>query len=189
MKGLVFLIFCWLCLPVISFPQLTKIMGSVRDGQSKEAIPFVNIIIPGTTAGTLTDFNGNYALEFRQKGDSIMAFLIGYNRITRKIQQNQFQTIDFELSSQNLNLPEVTIKYQGNPAEVIINKVIRNKDQNSLQAFNAYQYEAYTKIQLDANNISEKFRKSGFCSSLNFWPSKVSKFMWKSSSSELSCKM
>jgi len=133
-------------------------MGSVYDGRTKEPIPFVNIIIPGTTTGTLTDFNGRYALEFRHNGDSVRAFLIGYGGITKKIQPNQFQTIDFELLPQNLILPEITIKYQGNPAEDILEKVIRNKDKNSLQSFQAYQYEAYTKIQIDANNISEKFR-------------------------------
>ncbi|MCX6306211.1 MAG: DUF5686 family protein [Bacteroidetes bacterium] len=143
-------------------------MGSVHDGLSKEPIPFVNIIIHGTTIGTLTDFNGNYALEFKQKGDSIRAFLIGYSGVTRSIQPNHFQTIDFELLPQNLNLPEVTIKYQGNPAEVLIRKVIMNKDKNSLQSFNAYQYEAYTKIQIDANNISEKLRNRKILKQFNF---------------------
>ena len=168
MKKLVFLLFFPGFIQVASFGQLTKIMGSVHDGQSKEAIPFVNIIIPGTTAGTLTDFNGNFALEFKQKGDSIRAFLIGYNGVTKKIQRNQFQTIDFELSPQNLNLPEVTIKYQGNPAEVILEKLIRNKDKNTLQSFGSYQYQAYTKIQLDANNISEKFRNRKMLKQFDF---------------------
>ncbi len=143
-------------------------MGTVRNGQSNEAIPFVNIIIPGTTAGTLTDFNGNYALEFKQNGDSVRAFLIGFNGRTKKIQLNQFQTIDFELLPQNLNLPELTIKYKGNPAEILLEKVIRNKDKNNLQSFQTYQYQAYTKIQFDANNISEKFRNRKILKQFDF---------------------
>jgi hypothetical protein len=168
MKQVLILLACWGTIPFFSFAQVTKIMGSVQDAQSKEAIPFVNIVIPGTTAGTLTDFNGNYTLEFRLKADSIKAFLIGYNGIIKKIHQNQFQTINFELSPQNLNLPEVTIKYQGNPAEVLIQKVINNKDKNSMQAFHSYQYEAYTKIQLDANNISERFRNQKILKQFDF---------------------
>jgi len=166
----VFLVFI-LLIPALGFAQVTKIMGTVRDGSSKEAIPFVNVVIPATTIGTLTDFNGNYSLEFRQKTDSICAFLIGYNRSARKIQHNQFQTIDFELVPQNLNLPEVTITYQGNPAEVLMKKVFQNKEKNSLQSFNAYQYEAYTKVEIDANNISEKFRnrKIGFAEMRTSW--------------------
>ncbi len=158
----------WLIYPHTASSQVTKVMGSVTDLQSGEPIPFVNIIIPGTTAGTLTDFNGNYSMEFAQKGDSIKAFLIGYNGITKKINPNQFQTIHFELTQQNLNLPEVTIIYQGNPAEVIIKKVIQNKDKNTLQSFDTYQYEAYTKIELDANNITDQFKNRKFLRKLDF---------------------
>ena len=162
------LLFFLLIYPHTAFSQVTKIMGLVTDLETGEPIPFVNIVIPGTTAGTLTDFNGNYALEFRQKGDSIKAFLIGYSRITKKINLNQFQTIHFQLTPQNLNLPELTIKYQGNPAEVIIEKVIRNKDKNTLQSFETYQYEAYTKIQLDANNITEQFKNRKLLKDFDF---------------------
>jgi hypothetical protein len=168
MRDCFLLFFCMLACPFTASAQLTKIMGSVHDQQSGEAIPFVNIVIPGTTVGTLTDFNGNYSLEFKQKGDSIKAFLIGYNGITKEIHRNQFQTINFELSHQNLNLPEVTIKYLGNPAEAIIRKVIRNKEKNTLQSFNSYQYEAYTKIELDANNITEQFKNRKIFNQFNF---------------------
>jgi len=157
-----------LIIPYALFAQVTKIMGSVHDLQTGEAIPFVNVVIPGTTVGTLTDFNGNYALEFKHKGDSIKAFLIGYNGIIRKINRNQFQTIHFELTPQNLNLPEVTIKYQGNPAEIIIGKVIRNKEKNNLQSFETYQYEAYTKIELDANNITDQFKNRKILKDFDF---------------------
>jgi hypothetical protein len=168
MKGLVLLAFYCICFPILLTGQVTKIMGSVHDGQSNEPIPFVNIVIPNTTTGTLTDFNGNFALEFNGSGDSIRAFLIGYGGQTRKILRNQFQTIDFVLVPQNLNLPELTIKYHGNPAEAILEKVVRNKDKNSLQSFQSYQYEAYTKIQLSANNISERFRNRKMLKSFDF---------------------
>ena len=148
--------------------QITKIMGTVRDERTKEVMPFVNVIIPGTEIGILTDFNGQYTLEFKQKADSISAFLIGYNRITRKLQLNQFQIIDFTLTPQNLDLPEVTITYQGNPAEVIIDKVISRKDKNSIQSFQNYRYDAYTKVQFDANNISDRFRKRRLLKKFDF---------------------
>ncbi len=138
--------------------QVTKIMGKVTDAQTKEPIPFVNILIKGTTLGVLTDFDGNYAIEFRVPADSIRASLIGYQAVTRKFQRNQFQNISFELQPEQYDLPEVTIRYSGNPAERIMKKVADNKAKNSLQGFNAYQYEAYTKIELDANNISEQLK-------------------------------
>jgi hypothetical protein len=138
--------------------QITKIMGTVTDARTKEPIPFVNILIRGTTLGVLTDFEGNFAIEFRAPADSIRASLIGYRPSTKRFQRNQFQNINFSLEPEQYDLPEVTITYSGNPAEVIMKKVAENKDKNSMQGFNSYQYEAYTKIELDANNITEQMK-------------------------------
>lgn len=150
------------------FPQVTKIMGHVSDADSGEGIPFVNILVRGTNLGTLTDFDGNYAIEFRVPSDSLRATLLGYTPVTSKIQRNQFQVINFELKRESLDLPEVTIHYTGNPAEVIIRKVIANKEKNSIKSFNSYQYEAYTKIEIDANNISERFKDRKFVKPFEF---------------------
>jgi len=168
MKGSSPLIFLLLFLQIASPAQVTKVMGTVRDGHTNEPIPFVNIVIPGATVGTLTGFNGTYALEFRQKADSIRALLLGYRGVTLKILPHQFQTVDFELTPENLDLPEVTITYQGNPAETILRKVIRNKEKNNLQSFNSCQFETYTKIQFDANNLSERFMKRKILDKFDF---------------------
>ncbi len=151
-----------------SLSQATKIMGHVKDAKTGEPIPFVNIVIKGTTLGTLTDFNGNYALEFKVKADSLRASLLGYFNMTRKISLHQFQTIDFELEPQQYNLQEVVVRYKGNPADEILKKVIQHKKSNMLQSFSTYQYKAYTKIEVDANNISDKLKKRKILQPFNF---------------------
>ncbi len=45
-------------LPV--FAQSGKIAGKVLDGSTGEALPFVNVMIEGTTQGAATDLYGNY---------------------------------------------------------------------------------------------------------------------------------
>jgi hypothetical protein len=158
MKALRIALFLLLSTGLPAMSQVTKIMGRVTDARTKEPIPFVNMLIRGTTLGVLTDFDGHYAIEFRTPADSIRASLIGYRPITRKFQRGQFQNISFELEPEQYDLPEVTIRYTGNPAETIMKKVAENKEKNTLQGFNAYQYEAYTKIELDANNITEQLK-------------------------------
>jgi hypothetical protein len=138
--------------------QVTKIMGQVTDSVTKEPLPFVNIIVKGTTEGTLTDFDGKYSFELKEYGDSIRFSLMGYKTVTRYIIRNQFQTIDVEMSTSSINLPEVVIHFTGNPAEAILRKIILNKEKNSLQDFQTYQYKAYTKIELDANNVADKLQ-------------------------------
>ena len=152
-----FFLFLFL-LQLSTMAQTTKIMGHVKDALTGEAIPFVTIVPKGTTLGTLTDFNGNFALEFKVKADSLKVSILGYQGVTKKINLHQFQTLDFELEPQHYNLQEVVVRYKGNPAEIILNKVIEHKKSNMLQSFSTYQYKAYTKIEVDANNISQKLR-------------------------------
>lgn len=139
--------------------QLTKIMGTVSDSITGEPMPFVNIIIKGTSVGATSDFDGKYSIETLSPGDTIIASFIGYHRKSTHIAQGIFQVIDFVMTSQHVQLADVIIRPGINPAEVLLEKIIKNKKNNNRDHFDAYQYEAYTKIELDANNITEKFKE------------------------------
>jgi len=161
-------LFFLLMQPLATVSQVTKIMGHVKDAKTGEGIPFANIVLKGTTLGTLTDFNGNYSLEFKMKADSLRASILGYQGVSKKVSLHQFQTLDFELEPLQFNLQEVVVHYKGNPADEIIKKVIAHKDSNTLQSFKTYQYNAYTKIEVDANNISDKLKSSKIMKPFNF---------------------
>jgi len=138
--------------------QLTKIMGTVTDCDTGEPLPFVNIVFKGTSIGETSDFNGNYAIETLTPGDTLIASFIGYETMYFPISKGKFQLIDFALKSHNILLDDVIIRPGINPAEVLLEKIIENKPNNNPDHFDAYEYEAYTKIELDANNITEKFK-------------------------------
>lgn len=140
--------------------QLTKIMGSVKDAQTGEPIPFVNIYFQGTTIGITSDFEGNYSIETKTPGDSLIASFVGYLRQAKAVEKRKFQYINFELKTNNVLLETVVIKPGENPAEVLLRKIIENKKFNDPDKYDAYQYEAYNKIEIDANNITDKFKDS-----------------------------
>lgn len=145
-------------IPKDSYAQVTKVMGKVIDAETHEVLPFVNIIFKGTTIGTRTDFNGEYALEINKNVDSISASFIGYVTASKIVTPHIFQTIDFELFPDKYTLGEVVIHPGVNPAEILLKKIIASKNTNSGKSIDAYQYEAYSKIEFDANNISEEFK-------------------------------
>jgi len=144
--------------PFVVQGQKTKIMGKVIDAETKEVIPFVNIYIRGTTTGVRTDFNGEYSLEFTIDADSLIASYVGYVTVAKPIELHKFQTMDFVLFENKVSLGEVVIRPTTNPAEILLKKIIDNKKLNSGEALDCYQYEAYNKIEFDANNISEEFK-------------------------------
>ena len=138
--------------------QVTKIMGTVTNAVTGEPIPFVNIFFEGTTIGATSDFEGEYAIETFSPGDSLTASYVGYISKSMKITPKIFQQVDFILDPDKILLDEVVILPGENPAEVLLRKVIENKEANNKKEFDAFQYEVYTKVQFDANNITEKLQ-------------------------------
>ena len=59
--------------------SLGIIRGRVNDEQTNEPIPFSNVILQGSTAGTTTDFDGNYELVDVPAGiQNIQVIFVGY---------------------------------------------------------------------------------------------------------------
>lgn len=140
------------------FSQSYTISGKVFDSESKEPLPFVPVIIKGTTVGATTDFDGNYAITTTVPGDSIIASYVGYLRITRPIKRGQSQTLNLPMLLQGVNLLEVVVKAGENPAHRIIRNVIANKKYNNKRRLDAYQYESYNKVEFDLNRIPKEMR-------------------------------
>ncbi len=142
-----------------TYGQKTKILGIVLNAETKEPIPFANVFFPDKTIGATSSFDGSFSLETTDAGDSLFASFIGYRTKAIKISKGIFQEITFELKPENVLLDEVIIFPGENPAEVLLRKIIANKEKNDKKEFDAYQYEVYTKIQFDANNINDKLKE------------------------------
>lgn len=148
--------------------NVTKIMGTVIDKKTKQPIPFVNIFLKGSGLGTTTDFEGRYSIETKTPTDTIQAQYMGYETAVQLVVKNRFQFIDFELKSMSYQLAEVVILPGVNPAEVLLKKIIEHKPHNNKEEYDAYEYEAYTKIQIDANNFTERLKERGIMKPFRF---------------------
>ena len=138
--------------------QQTVISGKVTDSRTGDPIPFANIVVNGTTSGTNTDFSGYYQLTLSDPADSITASYLGYEPRTKSITAGT-QVINFQLSENVQNLEEMVFVAEENPAFAILRNVVRNKKTNDKRSLSAYQYESYTKIEIDLDNLTDRFRK------------------------------
>lgn len=141
------------------FGQSYTISGKVFDSESKEPLPFVPVIIKGTTIGATTDFDGNYSITTAVAGDSLVASYVGYLRISRPLKRGENQTVNLPMLLQGVNLLEVVVKAGENPAHRIIRNVIANKKYNNKRRLDAYQYESYNKVEFDLNRIPKEMRE------------------------------
>ena len=141
-----------------SAQDATKIMGIVRDAQTGDTLPFVSVYFKNTQIGTTTGFDGRFALESKKATDTVVASYIGFVTSYIPIQRNRFQTIDIRLQPERYELSGVVIRPGENPAEVLLRKIIDHKPDNDPDKVESFRCQAYTKMQFDVNNLSEKFQ-------------------------------
>lgn len=148
-----------LLLPLMINGQTTRIMGSVTHAHTGEPMPFVNIVFMGTTIGVTSGFDGTFSIETKTPGDSLTASFMGFKTLSLPVKPGIFQRLDFYLEPTDFELETVVIVAGENPAEVLLRKIIQNKDVNNPEQYDALEYEAYNKIQIDVNNITDEFKK------------------------------
>ncbi len=99
----------------LSYSQ-TTISGSVVDDNS-QPIPGANIIVVGTATGTVTDFDGNFALTYAQNPPfSIQASSVGFETVTVEITSNN-QKVSIVLK-EGTSLDEVVISASRTPERI-----------------------------------------------------------------------
>lgn len=150
----------WLILfPAVVLAQETVIRGKITDAFSGDPIPFVNVVFKGTSIGTTTDFDGNYVLRTTSPTDSLQASYIGYKPRTKVVQKGISQTINFQLEEEVTRLRDIVIMAGENPAFAVLRNVVKNKEFNDKRKLNAYEFDSYSKIEIDVDNITDKFKE------------------------------
>jgi len=146
------------------FAQQVTISGTVVD-ETGEGLPGATVTFPGTGIGITTEIDGTYILKSDSPTNILQASFIGYDPQEKPVTDAATQTINFKLGDSSLELQTVTVtakkgKYRkkNNPAVALMKKVIDNKGDNRLEAYDYYQHDIYEKVEMDLNNISEKFK-------------------------------
>jgi len=148
-----------LWLPTVGLAQETVITGKVTDATTGDPIPFANVLFKGTSVGTTTDFEGNYLIKTSAAKDSLLASYIGYKSKVKVVKKGTTQVINFQLEEDITRLKEIVFVAGENPAFEVLRKTIQQKDDHDKRKLLAYESEAYTKIEIAIDNMSEKFRE------------------------------
>ncbi len=155
--------------------EKTIISGITTDELTGDPLPFVSVVIRGTTVGTVSDSKGKYRIETSVKGTEISFSFIGYETVSKTFIPGKVQTVNISLKLSSINLDEVIVTYEkqsyrnkGNPAVQLIQNVIDHKDMNRVEAFDFLEYKKYEKVQFAISNISENFKQSNLFEKFSF---------------------
>ncbi|MEX2485510.1 MAG: DUF5686 family protein [Brumimicrobium sp.] len=152
----------------ILFAQRTGVSGRVIEDESGEPIPFADVFFQDSKIGTETDLDGKYKIESYYATDSLIVRASGYSPQVVAIVKDQAQIINFRMEPVTQDMDEVIIRAPDEkPSTVLYNRIVKNKPINNKEKLGAYEYESYNKIQLDLNNLGEKFEERKIVKSLD----------------------
>ena len=121
LRNTTFAMACLLCyvIAIEVSAQDRTVTGTVTAFESKALLPGVNILVKGTTTGTITDVNGHYEISVPLGAEVLVFSFIGYN--TKEVSISGRSTIDITLA---LNLTELS--------EIVVTAVGIERDKKAL---------------------------------------------------------
>ena len=150
MRYLFVLFFCSLSLSA-------QLKGTITD-LDNQPIPFVNIYIENSYAGTTSNKQGRYELAVPNPGKYSVVFqFLGYKTQTKTIEIKASPYIlDIILLEENISLNEVVISSKVNPADRIIRAAIAAR-KAQLEKINSYSADFYSKGIIRLKDVPKKF--------------------------------
>ena len=148
--------------------QKTEIIGKVTEKKTGTPIPYANIYFAGSIIGITSDINGNYHLSTSKPGKTIEISAIGYKKQSVPINIGQKNLIDFVLEEEVFLLGEIDILPGENPANILMKKVIANKETNSPSGFPSWKSRIYSKAEIDLKNVSRDLKMKKLLTDFDF---------------------
>jgi TonB-linked SusC/RagA family outer membrane protein len=87
--------------------QVTKLTGVVVDSKTGEPLPGVNVILEGSTIGTVTDVDGKFSFDVTNKNGNLLFSYIGYKTSVASLDGKT--TFNIALESESKALEEVVV--------------------------------------------------------------------------------
>lgn len=139
------------------------IKGKVIDSGSGEPLAFANIIFNNDQfMGARTDIDGKFSFIAETEIKSLVCSYIGYEKKSMIVDRalTTDAGIIIELNPLTNELREVIVRPGENPANLIIRKVIQNKEINDPEKISSFSYTSYNKTIYDFLFSDEKKRDS-----------------------------
>ncbi len=146
------LLFLLLCIPALLSGQ--NIKGRILHADTKEPLAFVTVVEEGSQNGTYSDIDGYFTLSLKNHNGRLFISSLGFTATS--ILPDDRSTNTIYLKPQAIQIREVLILPGENPAEIIMRKVLANKDRNNPEKVLAFTYDSYNKLVFTGQSDSTK---------------------------------
>jgi hypothetical protein len=92
----------------VSMGQGRVVTGTVTEADTGEPIPGANVIVKGTSSGSVTDLDGNFTVNVSSDDAVLLFSFVGF--VSQEIPVGNQSTIDVALASDVTALSEVVVR-------------------------------------------------------------------------------
>lgn len=154
----------WLGLMGLLFTQPVQaqfiVTGRVTDATTGDPVSFANISLVGRQIGTVSDFEGKFVLRTNVLTDSLQISFLGYRTRRKALDKTaQSQEVLVQLQPAANVLGEIVVRAGENPAFPILRNILKNRSRNDFRRLDQFEYDSYTKTELDVSHITPKFQQ------------------------------
>ena len=158
----------FLVIALVARGQNYTIKGTVTDSITGEPLPYVAVLLKGTTIGGTTDIDGKFTITTSSKVRKIQVSYLGYTEKELSFTPGKASNLKVELAPTSIALEEVVIKpgkerykKKDNPAVIFIKNAIERRESNDPKNHDYFQYNQYEKMILAMNDYEAKPQKNG----------------------------
>ncbi|SHE81489.1 TonB-dependent Receptor Plug Domain [Psychroflexus salarius] len=147
-----FLLILGLFVGVLANAQEGTIKGKVYDEEVNDVLPFANVTLKGTTIGSTTDFDGNYALNVEPGTYTVVFSFVGYQtkEVTEVVvEDGKDVVVNISLAASAASLDEVIIT---TTARENTEASVLNLQKKSVNVFDGLSIESVKKV--GANDVA-----------------------------------
>ena len=131
MKKKGFLLLLLFVLWGVGYAQQYTVTGKVTSAEDGNSLPGVSIAVKGTTIGTITDINGSYSLNIKEKNTTLVFAFVGMT--SQEIPVNGRNKIDVTLSSEVQGVNEVVVVGYGVQKKSVVTASIAQVSSDDLK--------------------------------------------------------
>jgi len=148
-----------LFLSCYAYSQSTTVTGTVISADDTMALPGVNVVVKGTTNGTVTDFDGNYSINVQDTNATLVFSYIGFT--VQEIPINGQSEINVSMDEDATALEEVVLVGYGTQIKREVTGSVQTVDLTELADIPVTQVTEKLQGQLAGVQITQTTGKPG----------------------------
>ena len=129
------------------------ITGTVTDLSTGEGLPGVNILVKGTSIGTITDVDGNYRLTTPDDAETLVFSSVGY--ISEEVAIDNRTTINLEMAPDIQSLSEVVVVGYGTQDKEDVTGSVSTLDVSDVKGVNITSADQLLQGRLAGVNVKQ----------------------------------